>query len=111
MKFFNKELCQKLEALGLKSKSGQMYVQDYKHVIIVPSNASLYMTPYRVYALAFSAYDFLSDEEYAKENARILFADPKRNKYENRIIVKTCCHALLDADDQEKFIEEALNAK
>lgn len=112
MKFFKKELCKKLLKLGCVSESDMFHWFgpgiDGEHLLhrskFYPDD---YLENREGNLPAFSIYDFLSDEEYCKENCKKVFGEKEHPgawsfDWENER------HRWLDSENQEAFIEEAV---
>jgi hypothetical protein len=97
MKFFKKELCEKLDKLGCT---------PYYNFI----NGNFGPAPH------FSIYDFLSDEEYAEENCKKLFGDFEDFECPfcgaTDVMIDTFKYEKCDlslSKNQEAYIEEAVD--
>lgn len=122
MKFFQKEICEKLVKLGCVSLSnhewwGKKFATQTSYTVWSLTDASDYQTSNSFYVVqAFTLLDFLSTEEYARENCRILFGDRKANDMEFSWCTgcqESCCgmgldwhvrHAILDSPDGIDYV-------
>lgn len=110
MKFFKKELCEKLQKIGCVPTKEFYYTSEWPKVICVHESRFLEIP---TSAPAFSIYDFLSDEGYAEENC---FKVIKKNSEEtpqlkmfNLARLAEFKSELVFAKNQEAYIEEAVN--
>lgn len=102
MKFFKKELCEKLQKIGCVSESGFYYNFYDGDECANP----VYCTANPREISAFSIYDFLSDEEYVEENLKKIFKNTFNSAFWS---IKTPKQFLVMDDNQEAFLEETVN--
>lgn len=110
MKFFNKELCEKLLKLGCVSET-RFYWSAFHTKKLVGGKDDLDFNGNPIPNIqAFSVYDFLSDEEYSFGNCNKVFVgDWEGSEYERRSMLVTERKTLVDLDNQEAYIEESVN--
>jgi len=102
MKFFSKEICKKLDAAGLKSDSEFFYVSGDP----MPHHSILHATEHYNDIPAFTLLDFLSTEEYAKENCAKIFGFDKfwPDNPESKWVKAR--HAIIDSPDGIEYVSK-----
>lgn len=113
MKFFSMKTCKELVELGCISRSGTYYVNEGVLATAVPGGWIPSKDIKDCYH-AFTLHDFVSPEDYARENARKLWGDCfiESTCVENTITVirhdlaHSRRHQLIDSTDPEEIIRE-----
>ena len=113
MRFLPKTTCEKLVKMGLKSTTEFLYLKTDKPVYALDSEPG-YVAP------AFTLEDFVSTDEYAKENCRKLFGNlnhismPKG--FDGPLIDKGKVflekrHEIINSEDWVEFISKAMEER
>lgn len=109
MKFFSRELSEKLQAMGCKSESGFRYTlkpDGDGHLVMTLSYWGWLLIP-KGDSPAFYQNDFTGCHKQAWKNAKIAWDNPGDgdlgNNPDGPDIFR---HNMIDSDDAEKFLEE-----
>ena len=117
MKFASKDLCEKLVKMGCKSEA-RFGWGPYKEPICL-GDATFTMIHSMEIVPAFTLEDFVANTEQARENARIVWGtkDMTPSGYRGQIVSESWLsynvnrHAMIDAPDPWKFLEETMRKK
>lgn len=107
MRFFSKEICEKLFEMECESKSGYYWNNEkpWPHWIIDPEHRK---------ATAYTICDFLDTEEYAKENCRKVFGEKHVSGTDSHIFptaIDYHRHAIIDSPDAIEYISDAVRGR
>lgn len=113
MKFFSRELCEKLQKLGCKSEEPSFWWTTYPYPI--STDACRKVKEYMGFK-AFFQNDFTGCHEQALENAKIVWSDEMLITEDSYTGVSNfsserwhwCRHSMIDSTDAEEYLKETM---